>query len=257
VIVAVASVKGSPGATSTALVLASVWGTQPVLLEADPDGGDLAYRCRAAHGGSMHAGRSMITLAAAVRAGMPAADALVDHSQRLSCGVDVVQGVTSASQAEGIEGLWPQVAAACGVADRDVIVDLGRLSRRDPTLVLARAADRLLLVANPTLASAVHVADALPALAEAIGADPRRGFITPVLVGPDASAHRDSADFDDIVRGTGVPVTKTRSVPYDPAALQRLESGERPTGRLGRTLLVRAARRLSAEAAPSREPAAT
>lgn len=256
-IVAVASVKGSPGVTSTALALAAAWSAPVVLLEADRAGGDLAYRCRAAHGGFLHAGRSVITLAAAVRSGLPTSDTLLNHSQRLACGVDVIQGVTSGSQAAGLESLWPQLHGACRAVDRDVIVDLGRLGQGSPTLPLAGGADRLLLVANPTLASVVHLADSLPGLAEAMGAEEGRDQVTPVLVGPDASAHRDSVDLDEILRSTGVPVTKTRSVPYDPAALQRLESGERATGRLGRTLLVRAVRQLAVEFAGIREPVAT
>ena len=50
-LITIGTAKGS-GATSTALLLASVWPRPAVLLEADPTGGDLAYRCRAAVGGA-------------------------------------------------------------------------------------------------------------------------------------------------------------------------------------------------------------
>ena len=42
-LIALASVKSSPGVTTTALALASVWRTAPrrLLVEADPSGGDL------------------------------------------------------------------------------------------------------------------------------------------------------------------------------------------------------------------------
>jgi hypothetical protein len=247
-IVAIASVKGSPGVTATALALAAVWPGRVAVLEADPSGGDLAFRCRAAHGGQMHAGRSVISLAASVRAGDPDPDALLDHSQHLSCGVDVVQGLTSTGQADGLGTLWPHLQLACQASTADVIVDLGRLDPRSPTLSLARGADHLMLVATPTLASVVHLSDALPSLAGALPNLERATTVTPVLVGPDASARRDRDDLDDIMRRIPITLAGLRpaaSIPYDLDALQRLERGDRVSGRLGRTLLIRAARRLA------------
>ncbi|MDF0752962.1 hypothetical protein NLU14_22305, partial [Marinobacter sp. 71-i] len=70
-LISIASVKGSPGVTSTALALAAVWPRPVVLLEADPSGGDLAYRCKAAHGGPVAANKGLLQLAAAVRGGLP------------------------------------------------------------------------------------------------------------------------------------------------------------------------------------------
>src|SRR5680860_1230834 len=71
-LIGLASVKGSPGVTSAALALIAVWPRPAVLLEADPAGGDLTYRCRAAHGGPVYASKGLLTLAAAVRGGLPA-----------------------------------------------------------------------------------------------------------------------------------------------------------------------------------------
>src|SRR5215217_7772269 len=76
VLIAIASMKGSPGATSTSLALAAMWPRPVVLVEADPSGGDLAYRCKAAYGGLPYTDRSVLTLAAAMRDGLADPDAV-------------------------------------------------------------------------------------------------------------------------------------------------------------------------------------
>ena len=256
-LVGLASVKGSPGVTSTSLALAAAWPRPAVLLEADPAGGDLTFRTRAAHGGVLYARRSILSLAAAARAGSPAPTLVLEHSQRLSCGVDVVPGFTTASQSHGLANLWSDLGAACQASSVDVIVDLGRLDGRSPLLPLARSVDLLLMVAAATLASAAHLTEALADVAAATarhGAGPR---FVPVLVGPDDSAERDCADLDELLRGSVVPTAAALPIPYDAAALARLEHGDRPSGRLGRTLLLRRARQLAValDATPRRVPA--
>ena len=239
-LIALASVKGSPGVTSTALALAAVWPRPVVLLEADPAGGDLAYRCRAAHGGPVSANRGLLRLAAAVRGGMPSPDALFNESQLLACGVNLIQGVPSSAQARGLAALWQTIAQACATAELDVIADLGRLDRTSAVMPLAQAAHHLLPVASTTLDSVMHLTEGLNDIAGGIA---QHGTISlsPILVGPDAYAVRDCADLDDLLTRAGLPITATQPMPYDPKALQRLEQGER-AARLGRTLLLRAAR---------------
>jgi len=244
-LIALASVKGSPGVTSTALALAAVWPRPVVLLEADPAGGDLAYRCRAAHGGPVSANRGLLRLAAAVRGGTPNPDVVFNESQLLACGVNLVQGVTSSAQARGLSGLWQAVGQACITAELDVIADLGRLDRASTVMPVAQAADHLLPVASASLDSVMHLTEGLNDIAGAIAqpaiAQHGRVNISPLLVGPDAHAVRDCADLDDLLTRAGLPITPTQPMPYDPKALQRLEQGER-AGRLSRTLLLRAAR---------------
>lgn len=243
-LIALASVKGSPGVTSTALALAAVWPRPVVLLEADLAGGDLAYRCRAAHGGAVSANRGLLRLAAAVRGGAPRPDAVFNESQRLACGVNLIQGVTSSAQARGLAALWQTIGQACTSAEVDVIADLGRLDRASALMPLTQAAHHLLPVASTSLDSVMHLTEGLNDVAGGIA---QRGTvnISPILVGPDAHAARDCADLDDLLTRAGLPITPTQPMPYDPKALQRLEQGER-AGRLGRTLLLRAARAVAA-----------
>ena len=240
-LIALASVKGSPGVTSTALALAAVWPRPVVLLEADPAGGDLAYRCRAAHGGTVSANRGLLRLAAAVRGGTPSPDVVFDESQLLACGVNLIQGVTSSAQARGLAALWQTIGQACTTAEVDVIADLGRLDRASVVMPLAQAAHHLLPVASTSLESVMHLTEGLNDIAGGI-AQHGTVNISPILVGPDAHAARDCADLDDLLTRAGLPITPTQPMPYDPKALQRLEQGERAVGRLGRTLLLRAAR---------------
>lgn len=244
-LISLASVKGSPGVTSTALALAAVWPRPVVLLEADPSGGDLAYRCTAAHGGPVPANLGLLQLAAAVRGGLPGAGAVVDEAQLLACGVNLVQGVTRAGQARAFSGLWPTISSACVDAEVDVIADLGRLDRTSPVMPLAEQATHLLMVGAATLESVMHlredVQDLMGALAQA-GAIP----VCPVLVGPDARAGRDRADLDGLFGEAGIAVRPTLSLPFHPKTLSRLEQGESPSGRLGRTLLMRGAKNLAA-----------
>ncbi len=244
-LISIASVKGSPGVTSTALALAAMWPRPAVLLEADPSGGDLAYRCKAAHGGPVAANKGLLQLAAAVRGGLPGAGVVVDEAQLLACGVNLVQGVTRAGQARAFSALWPTIATACVDAEVDVIADLGRLDRASAVMPLAEHSAHLLTVAAATLESVMHlredVQDLMGALAQ-VAAIP----VCPVLVGPDARAGRDRADLDQVLDDAGMAVRPTASVPFDPKALARLEQGESPSGRLGRTLLLRGAKALAA-----------
>jgi hypothetical protein len=244
-LIGLASVKGSPGVTSAALALAAVWPRPVVLLEADPAGGDLAYRCRAAHGGPVYAQKGLLRLAAAVRGGLPGGEVVADEAQLLACGVNLVQGVTSAAQARGLGGLWATIAQACTAADVDVIADLGRLDRASAVMPLAQSTSYLLPVAATSLESVMHLTEGLQDLMGGL-AQHAAVRISPVLVGPESHAVRDCADLDDMLTRAGLPTLATQSMPYDPKALERLEQGEKATGRLGRTLLLRGAKAIAA-----------
>lgn len=236
-----ASVKGAPGVTSAALAIAAVWPRPCVLLEADPSGGDVVYRARPASGAAVLPGRGLVQLAAAVRGGVdPTGAEVMGQAQPLACGVSLVQGVTSAAQARGLSGLWTTIALACRRAEVDVIVDLGRLDRMSPVLPIAQQCDVLLPVTTATLDSAMHLAESIGDLSGALAAH-KAVTLRPLVVGPDESGARDCADLDELLDRRGTPAAPAMPVPHDPRALVRLESGEEPTGRLGRTLLIRAA----------------
>jgi hypothetical protein len=242
VLITLGSVKGSPGVTSTALALAAAWPRPVVLVEADIAGGDLVYRCRSAHsGGPGGAPKGLLRLAAAVRGGAASPRAVVEESELLACGVQLVQGVATTAQARGMGSLWEQVGQACARSEVDVIADLGRIERGSAALPLVQAADHFLAVASTTLESVMHLAEGLHDILAGLSQN-RLLMVHPVLVGADVYAARDCADLDNLLAKAGLPTQPARPMTYDPKALHRLEGGEHATGRLGHTLLLRAAR---------------
>ena len=252
-LVTVCSAKGSPGVTSLALTMAAVWPDQaPTLLEADPTGGDLAFRCRHASGREVATSPNLVALATAVRGS--SLDGLVDpglvteHSQPLACGVQLVPGVPAPAQARGLGSLWGQIAQAATGSSTDVIADLGRLDRTGPTTQFAAAADMVVVVIAPTLESVMHVRhlilDVTPTLADRVPARPGGPVWVPVVVGPHRQAAGDAADIDSILGGLGMPLERTVPVAHEPRALAELEAGANPGGRLARTHLLQTTRAL-------------
>jgi len=239
-LVAIGSIKGAPGVTSTALALAAAWPRPVALVEADPSGGSVAYRCRAAGGGALAAAPSLLTLAAAVRGGVPYEGVLLEHAQTLGCGVNVVQGVTAAGQARGLGSLWATITHATQTAGADVVADLGRLDRTTPAFPVAAAADVVVVIGAAAMDSVMHLRAGLRELTTALNAG-RVATVLPVLVGPGAQAARDRADLDHMLMAIGLPVRPAGSIAYDPKGLERLEAGE---DRRNRTALARSAREL-------------
>src|SRR6266702_8439110 len=119
-LVAVASLKGSPGVTTFALALAARWPTGPgdggssagarcVVVEADPSGGDIATRF------DLAGSPGLVSLAAAARRGDD--PGLVwRHAQALPGGLPVVAAPPGADQARAaLAALAPDAPTAPGV----------------------------------------------------------------------------------------------------------------------------------------------
>lgn len=228
------SAKGSPGVTSSALAIAALWPRRAVLIEADPTGGDVAFRCRAATGGALAERPNVLSLASAMRAGGTAR--LSDWTQSLSCGVDVIPGVVSGPQSQGMAGLWDAIAAAAIHADVDVIADVGRAGvdpASNPFIVRSQVLVPVLAATVESVMHAKELAGALPA-----GSDQR---LTPLLVSSPRTARRDAADVDAVLADAGMGGEATVHLPLDHAALRALETGSAPSGRSRMTSLLRAA----------------
>ena len=232
-IIAVGSVKGSPGATTAALALADRWpvGNVPLVVEADPAGGDLGARF------GLAAARGLVTLAAAGRRGDRVSDgrSLTEHVHELPGGLPVVTAPAGAEQARQVLGelagggwslLWG--AARRG---RTMIVDCGRLDPLSPAAPAWRAADALLVVLRARddeighLAARWQVLDSwgLPAW-----------YLLPTQV--DGSRER---RMRDLVRILGPQVLGP--LPYDLAAAQVLAGRRRQRRGIRRSALGRAA----------------
>jgi hypothetical protein len=174
-VVAVGSLRGSPGATTVALALASVWersGRGALAVEADPDGGVLAARLGLGH----HP--CLTELAVRARAG--ARPELVwDVAQALPGGRPVVVSHPSPDQCHAtLRSAGARLAEVLqALPDHDAVVDVGRLRPSSPATPLADAADIVLVVMRPRLEDVDTAGQRLPGLLD------REGAVGLVLVG--------------------------------------------------------------------------
>jgi hypothetical protein len=164
-LLAVGSMKGSPGVTTAAVALAAGWpaGDVPVLVECDPAGGDLVARFRP----EPYPG--LVSLAAAARR-TSEPGLLWQHRQRLPGGLPVVVGAIGGDQAKAALGALAasggtEVFGQAAQTGRGVVADCGRVESGSAALPMVRAADALLLLARPRADELAHAAALLPAAA--------------------------------------------------------------------------------------------
>lgn len=229
------SAKGAPGVTSSALTLAAVWPRPVVLIEADPSGSDLVYRCRAAIGGPLAPSPNVLGLVSAAR--KERTTPLHAWTQRLGCGVDLVPGVTAPSQARGMAELWEALAGTLRSSEVDVIADLGRLHRESPARSVLDSADFRIPVVVASLDAIMHTRELLKDLE--FGGP---GQTTPLLVGRTRTGSADCQDVDEVVAGAGLIASPTGHLPLDHPGLSALEGGASPSSKVRASHLIRAAR---------------
>lgn len=152
-VLAFGSMKASPGVSTTLHALAAVWPEERSLLvvEADPDGGDLAARI----GLSVEPG--MASLAAAGRRSLVRAD-IDRHTQALSRGVQLLVGNPDPEQAtRELELVGQRLAEVLPHDAPDVLIDCGRLRSSSPAVPLAVGAFATLIVCRPRVDELQHV----------------------------------------------------------------------------------------------------
>lgn len=242
-LIAVCSLKGSPGVTTFSVALAARWPAPAhcVLLECDPAGGDLAARF------ALASSPGLLSLAAAARHDTDA-DLVWQHTQRLPGGLPAVAAPPGADQARAAltalaadHSRHPDLLReAANTPGTVLIVDCGRVDPGSPALPILRAADMMLLLARPHADDLAHLAARLPVVA--------RWSTQPglLLVGAGHSAA-------EVTRELGVPVMAV--IPHDrPGAA--LLSGHPTRGRRpSRSPLGRAASRIAARLAGPLTPA--
>ncbi len=157
-LVALCSLKGSPGVTTASVGLAAGWpSSEPrVVVECDPAGGDLLGRYR------LETAPGLVSLAAAARhRGEPGL--VWQHTQRLPGRLPVVVGPTGADQARAALAQLTQsgtrvLRRAANRAGTVVIADCGRIDPESPALSVIREADVMLLLARAHDDALAHVA---------------------------------------------------------------------------------------------------
>lgn len=249
--IAVGADKGSPGASATALVLASSWPEPATLVETDPWGGDLLLRVR--RNREVLADReTVLSLAAAASAARDSegrapsmnSDLVARYCQSLSAQVDVVPSPLLAERTQAVAD-WRTLAAALSASARPVVADLGRIGAGSPTMPVAAAAQTLVMVCRGETASVIRLRERLltlvPALAEAKGTAPK---VIPVVISHHRYGPADAADLLAAFKDSPVEpfVPGAGWLAWDEEALTRLYAGEDSSGRgLGKSRLMRSA----------------
>ncbi|HEY3717754.1 MAG TPA: hypothetical protein VGL39_24785 [Jatrophihabitantaceae bacterium] len=131
--------------TTLAAALGLVWPIDRVVLEADPSGGDLAFRLRSPRGQYLDPARSVLDVAADAREGL-SPGSLARYAEPTSLGVSVLKGRLSPEAFAPMARLWPQVAAEAHSWPGTVIADLGRLHPGNAAGPVAGQATAVLLV---------------------------------------------------------------------------------------------------------------
>ncbi|MCL3862056.1 hypothetical protein [Actinotalea sp. K2] len=234
-LVSLCSVTGSPGVTTTAMAMGTVWpvvtGRRVVVLDADASGsGVLPGYLR----GAVPSAGGVLRLAAT---GARTAQTLLehcvawdeDHSRLL------LVGVTTSVEARGLGGLWHTVTDLVPDLDQlgvDLVADVGRLEHvSEPTPLLERAGSAV-VVTRPTLGGVLAASAGLERLRTLRG--PVRAT-SAMLVG-----ERRPYSADEVRHELGVDRLPVLS--WDPRAAERLHSGEfLGRGPLLRTQLMRSA----------------
>lgn len=173
-LVALGANRSSPGVTTAVLALGAVWpraGREPLVVEADPDGGVLVARF------GLNAHPNLTELAGRSRAGLRPNEAW-DHAQRLPGGLAVVVAHPSAEQTHaalrtGAARIGHHLAS---VEHTDVLLDAGHLGPSSPSVAVLEWATLTVLVVRPRL-------DEITALSQRLSALREHGTIVAVLVG--------------------------------------------------------------------------
>jgi MinD-like ATPase involved in chromosome partitioning or flagellar assembly len=232
--VMVASVKGAPGATTTALAMAATWPRPALLAELDPDGGDMRYRLDGDEGEPLDPEPGLLTFASVIMDGPD----VRDHLQVLPGGLEVLVGLPSGDASEALDRRWAAVGALLeATPGRDVIADCGRLHPLSPLEELFPYADCLVLVTRPTVDGVAHLRARIEAMDDAPPV-----YVVVVTGSADA---RSARQVQAVLDHADLPTTVLGRIAYDPVAAGTL-AGEW-SDRLSRSWLMRSARDVSAQ----------
>lgn len=254
---ALASAKGSPGTTVTAMALATVWPSDPVLADLDPSGGDLTWRCRTPEGDPIDTERGLLSLGASVRRGAHEV-ALEEHLQTVSGGVRVLGGLRSASQVSGLGAAWAQLPTVFGAFPDDVLADCGRVVPGSATLPVLQQAAAVLFVVRPDVEGVAHLRDRLAFLRDQVDLGGPDGPPVGVAAVTSYRDTRSAPDLQQLLDSEAIPARVLGVVADDARTADML----RGVGyaRSSRSLLIRSAAELAGrllELAASRPVART
>ncbi len=234
----VASAKGSPGVTTTSLLVGGLWPRRSVVAECDPSGGDVVWRMPSPTGQPLDPQTGLLTLVAAGRRNLHPG-LILQHTQQMVGGQDVLPGVTVPEQASGVR--WEDVGELFAQAPGlDLIADLGRIGARTPQNALLSRAAAVVLVVDTVPSNVVHLRERLGRLRQELG-----GPMAPphhvVVVAPPKRQRAVREVREALERAEG-DVEGVHHLAHDPSGAGFFLGQVR--GRAERTALVRSARPL-------------
>jgi hypothetical protein len=227
---ALASLKGAPGTTTLACLVAATWplDRRVVVAECDPCGGDLAARFE------LTTTRGCLSLATAARRD-PDSVVVDSHIQRLPGGLEVLVGGSSAEMtlAQSVTRANVNQAVATIASTVDVVADLGRLAAPyGECRQLLQEATAVGVLIGSDNASVAHAVDQRELLIDLCGE--RVSFM---IVGRGQCRPRDIQSL------TGIRVSA--EIPNDPPAAAVASGASSGARRLARSVLVKSARRIA------------
>lgn len=238
-LITVFSAKGAPGATTTAMLLATLWPRTSLLVDADPAGGDVALRLPDGQGQALDSERGMLSLLPAARRGL-VPHTVLSHAQTVLGGQQVVVGLRGPEQARAADALWPVLAESfAAFPGVDVIVDAGQVSSTDKHLALVDRAAVAVAVYRPRISSVMTLRRRLTALSDLLSTSPAT---TGVLAIADGKETRDVESAAATLRAD-LPWLRDFGILADDPAAARMFDGL-PVSRPERTMLARTGRRV-------------
>lgn len=236
-LIALASVKASPGVTTTCLALAAAWpARRRLVIEADPAGGDLGPWL------GLPPAPGLTGLAAAARHDHGSGVAWC-HAHQLPGGLNLVVAPAGAEQSAAclatLAGNGSGIVASLAAGPETVIADCGRLYPGSPALDIAAQAEVTLLMVRPRVSELSHLALRADGLS-------RAGARLALLLAPGAGRGPAEAIYpaEEIASTLAIPVRA--SIPADPRGAADLVRCRGELGKVRRLPLARAAASLAA-----------
>jgi hypothetical protein len=227
-VVALASVTGAPGVTTTVVALALAWPRPCLVVEADVTGGS-AILAGYLHGSVPH-DRGLVDLAMAQRRGS-LAEGL--HRASLPLGLSpharLVPGLTTPAQVATMASLWEPLAVVLQGLERtgtDVLVDAGRLGAAGEPGPLLREADQVLVVTGTRLPGI----PALPGRLRLLREELERIGTGEDTLGLLVVGENRPYSARELAKFTGVPSVATMA--WDPPTAAAFSTGSPPPRRL-------------------------
>jgi hypothetical protein len=251
-LIAVASAKGSPGATTTALLFGALWPRPVIVAECDPHGGDVAARLPAVDGGVIDPDRGLLSLGAAGRK-LLRPELVPEHTQRISGGLDVLVGVRMPEQAAGLAQQWGQLGPIFGgIPGYDVIADAGRLGAATPQNVMLPSATDLVMVCDSQPSNVVHLRERILALQPSLRPESTNGTRIHIAVVADPKRRQAVREIGEAMRRAAASVVEVYHLADDPKGAGFFTGDS--AGRADRTALVKSALPVVARLAADTQP---